>query len=387
MADAFSPEDLELDAHLEEGDIIDDTFVTPEKKDDGTGDDDSVEKEESINSSELEVIGEEEAESKEKDSEGDNKEESEEDEDDDEDGDAILSKVSKLEEADKYKVLSSIANELGIVEGDLKSADDLLSMMDDFYVSSIPDEYKQLLVALRNGAPLNTLLSESQSAFDYEQVKEEDIEEDSEVAKDIYRKYLEDTGVNKGDIDGMVNYAVDSEVIVKKALAARKTGIEMHKTAVKEMDEKAIANTTNLRKQNDERIAGIKANVDKTKELWGNKVSDVDRLKLFDMLAKPVEIRENNGTRIPITALNKAIEGDPSILLQINYLLNKGVLGQDGKLDALSVKLHHKVAEEVEKVTKSKKNKRGTNKTEEAIDKNYADGISGLSNLFQRLKL
>lgn len=316
----------------------------------------------------------------------DNVDDEDEDEDVDEtDEDEVEVFVEKLKPEKHHKVLSKLLNKLGYIEGEINSEEDVLNMFDDYYTSSLNDDEKEIIRAVKAGIPLIDAVSMKLKSFDYARHSDEDIKKDVNVAKAVYRQYLLDNNVEEDEIDDRIEYAIDNETIYDKAVKAKTNGLAKQRKLEQSKLEEA-ANNKELAKQNRNKYLNeVRKDIDSTDELFGSKLSKVDKEALFQLMTSPVEVRQANNSKQLVTALNKAISEDPIVLKQINYLLHKKVLGKSGKLDALSVKIISNAAKQLDDVTSTKKKKSKQTKSKDESD--IETGIEALGNMFSGLKI
>lgn len=309
-----------------------------------------------------------------------------EDEDVDEtDEDEVEVFVEKLKPEKHHKVLSKLLNKLGYIEGEINSEEDVLNMFDDYYTSSLNDDEKEIIRAVKAGIPLIDAVSMKLKSFDYARHSDEDIKKDVNVAKAVYRQYLLDSNVEEDEIDDRIEYAIDNETIYDKAVKAKTNGLAKQRKLEQSKLEEA-ANNRELAKQNRNKyLNDVRKDINSTDELFGSKLSKVDKEALFQLMTSPVEVRQANNSKQLVTALNKAISEDPIVLKQINYLLHKKVLGKSGKLDALSVKIISNAAKQLDDVTSTKKKKSKQTKSKDESD--IETGIEALGNMFSGLKI
>lgn len=288
----------------------------------------------------------------------------------------------------KHKVLSKVMNDLGYVEGDVNNLDDVVGAFGQLFVDNLSNDQRRVYDAVSRGIPLEEVVSMNQKRLSYDRYKEDELD-DVDKAAEIYKQYLLDSNVDPSEVETIVNYAIDSDNITQKAKQAQKKGIQLFDKLEKQRLDEADKLKQKASENEIARKNKIKSDVDAKSDVWGIKLSKADKDKLYDMLANPVDIRNQDGFNIPITALNKAIENDESILMQINYLLHKGVLGKSGNLNALSTVLHSKVAKDIDNATKTKRRRRKSKAdpaVEKEIDEKLGKGVESLNKMFGNLR-
>jgi len=376
----FKAEDMYLDDHLDSGDILDDAIVSgdvkPKEEEDDTG---SIKTEDKAD----EVKGEDDKPSEDIDIITDEEEEDEVEEKVDEDARKEL--VESLSKPELFSALSKYMNDEGLMEGAVESSEDMMSVFAEGFLNTLDPKARRIVEGSMNGISVDSLFESEKVKFKYDKYSDDDIKNDVEIAKVVYAQYLQDTIDDQDEIKDMINYAIDSDSIVNKAIKSKANGVKKQLQIDEKEQQEIVRYKEEAKKQHKLRTANIRKDIDGTNDIFGIELTKADKNKLYDMLAVPVEIVDNNGRKVAISALNKAIDEDPTIMKQINFLYHKGVIGKNGTLDALATKLHSKVAKDISDVVKTKKNKR-TNKGKSDGDEVYASGIKAIQRQFSGLR-
>lgn len=192
------------------------------------------------------------------------------------------------------------------------------------YKASVPEVIKQLLNNWEDDVPLDQLIDIKSNQIKYSNLTEEKLEENVNLQKDVYTKYLkETTKFSDKKISDMVTKAEEEftleELVKTEALPELKT-IEANK-------EKELVQITNARKEqakkdNIARLDNYKESINKTAEIIpGIKLSEEDKKQVFNAIVSPVA-EDGNGN--PVSFATAVYMKDPAKFdATLNYLLIK----------------------------------------------------------------
>lgn len=192
------------------------------------------------------------------------------------------------------------------------------------YKASVPEVIKQLLNNWEDDVPLDQLIDIKSNQIKYSSLTEEKLEENVNLQKDVYTKYLkETTKFSDKKISDMVAKAEEEftleELVKTEALPELKT-IEANK-------EKELVQITNARKEqakkdNIARLDNYKESINKTTEIIpGIKLSEEDKKQVFNAIVSPVA-EDGNGN--PVSFATAVYMKDPAKFdATLNYLLIK----------------------------------------------------------------
>jgi len=243
------------------------------------------------------------------------------------------------------------------------------------YKKSLPQDFQQMLEKYELGLDWTTIKELKSNEKQLNAIKEHDIEENEQIAKDIFIAGLKATTKwNDARIQKEYEKALDLEEVIERS----KEFLEDLKRINAE-DEKNLIN--NLKEQ--ERIE--KENFQKTlKELKdsiydnngiipGLKLTDKEKADLYAQMTKPVAIDKNGN------AISKVEEVRAKNPIQfektLNYLLMKGVFDEKPNFDFIVKSTKTQTLKNLEKLAQEELERKTSGKARRTETSNLADSI------------
>lgn len=306
-----------------------------------------------------------------------------EEDDSDEIGEDSMAKLAAL----NAKLMRD--NGIDIEPENIKTFDDLVSSIKKFkksereeYVNGLPEDIRVMAEAYHRGEDPNKYREIYNKVSDVSKINDEDFESNEDLAVKIIKEDLRNRGFNTNEIEEEIELYKDQDVISKRAKRSKNSLLKFRESEINSLQESEKERKRRIEQSQKEWENGISSYMDKAEELFNNPFDEDDKKELEKFMYEPVE--ERNG--VPVTKLQKAIEDDPSILVQMNYLLKVGALGKDADFDKIGLKKRANIAREMERALKSDSFKgasRKSNKEEaKVVDglKPLGDVLSGLGN-------
>jgi hypothetical protein len=201
------------------------------------------------------------------------------------------------------------------------------------YKNSLPKEFKQIIEGAESGVDWTTMKAIKANEVKLNAVSELDIEENEDIARDIFIAHLKaTTNWNEAKIKKECQKAIDLEELVDRA----KEGLDELKQINAEDERRVVEEARNKAKREQEdlkqSLINLKKDVYETKDLIPNvKLSDKDKADLFTQMTKPVEFDSyGNG----ISKVQAIRERNPvQFEKMLNLLVMKGVFDEKPNFD------------------------------------------------------
>lgn len=181
------------------------------------------------------------------------------------------------------------------------------------YKETLPDEIKNLLDTYEEGVPLGALLEVEKKAFDYNTIKDEDLEVDENLQKNLIIENLKRQGESYEDIEDLIQDYDDSGLLEKQARRAL-TRIKKHEEfKKKQFIEQEKAKAEQEKNQYNEWLTSLKKNIwDKEEIIPGLEMNEKQKKELYNGITK-VDRQGKN-------AIMRYREENPDFDLQVAYL-------------------------------------------------------------------
>lgn len=306
----------------------------------------------------------------------DNKEASEEKADDEQ-----LKQVAQA----NYKLLV----EQGVLpEGlEINSFGDLKNQIEDLKLAGItevmdemPDDLKSSVEAWRKGLDYRQATQRKTEILSYDKITDDDLKE-KETALRLIREYHELMGDDAEYIKSRLDMAVDTDTFVVEAKRARKHLLNVKKSQDQAKEQQELAELKRKEDAYNNYRTGMEKSIRDSEVFWGRKLSKVEQQNLVDAIFAPDTLKKRKTDFIP---LEQALNNDPSLLAQINYLYISGMLGKDGNLNILKNAAKSKATDELTKILRTNTTGTGTENNSRNLDD--FEGMSIISDMQQALK-
>ena len=217
------------------------------------------------------------------------------------------------------------------------------------YLDSLTDRQREFLEMIELGIPQEQVEHQFTIEDAYSKVTDQVLSDDSELQKQIITQDLKLKGLSDTKIQVFVKAAEENESLFEEAKEARdnintyiagqkQVKIDEAKAAQAEADK----TETELQKQ-------IKSTIEKTDEILpGIKLTPNEKVKLNDLMTKPVEEKVINGRKTPINLINKKrMEDRVTFDLKLNYFIQLGLFDPNADLSKLVKKVTSTAAEKL----------------------------------------
>jgi hypothetical protein len=160
----------------------------------------------------------------------------------------------------------------------------------------------------------------------------------------IYKFKLK--GVNDKQISMFIETSKEKETLFEDAKGA-KDDINAY---IADQKDKMTKEAERKQKEFDDREKTLKTNIKSTIDglteiLPGITVSAEEKTALFEFMTKPVEVRNVDGVKVPVSMINKKREEDPvAFNLKLIYYIQQGLFDKDIKETKFNKKLVSKAA-------------------------------------------
>jgi hypothetical protein len=174
-----------------------------------------------------------------------------------------------------------------------------------------------------------------QSVIEREKVSkitDEQLESDEKLAENVYRQYLEMSGVPDKAIDKMIKRSKDADTLYEDSKEGRDGLPDLFKEKDKQKEQQIQEQERKREKKREETLKTLDKQLNdlEGKEIYpGLKVSKKDIPKIKDLLLKPTTYEEDeNGKQIPISKEQQLKKEDP-----VNYYIRWAALANAGAFD------------------------------------------------------
>jgi hypothetical protein len=288
------------------------------------------------------------------------------------------------DESNVYSLVAQILKEDGLIDTEFKSSDEMVEVFSsaikngiDSYKEELPDAIKELINSYEEGVPFDEILNLKSNQIRLESIDNEQLEENVELQKSLYKNYLRSTTqFSDAKIEKEINRLVDLDELFESSKEAHEHLKELSKEAEQEMIEKAKEEKIEMEKAYQEQLNQLNDKIKKTTEIIpGVKISEKEQKELFKAITTPVETRGDQ-------MLNQVMlvrEKDPfAFEMKLNYYIKLGLFDETPKFDKLTkvaeTKTLTKLERQLEDEAKKKISKIGSNRSNNE-DTNTLDAL------------
>jgi hypothetical protein len=217
------------------------------------------------------------------------------------------------------------------------------------YLDSLTDRQREFLEMIELGVPQENVEHQFTIEDAYSKVTDQVLSDDTEMQKQIIVQDLKLKGLSDTKIQVFLKASEDNETLFEEAKEARdnintyiagqkQAQIETAKAAQKKADDEEAELQKN-----------IKATIEKTEEILpGIKLTPNEKIKLNDLMTKPVEEKVINGRKTPINLINKKRMEDRVLFdLKLNYFIQMGLFDAKADLSKFVKKMTSTAAEKL----------------------------------------
>lgn len=278
----------------------------------------------------------------------------------------------------------------------IKSFDDIKNKLElkkdnviEEYLEGLPAELAEQLRAFERGVNPAEVRDALSTVASLKSLKDEAIKADASTAEKLYRELLQLEGNDDEYIDEMVQLAKDSDMLGKQGIRARTRILKTHEQELLKREEQAKSKAAQDKQLQDMWANNLSSAIDSDNGVWDMKLSNKDKKEVKSILFDAIETREIGGQKIAVTKIQKMIEEDPTVLVQIALGIQKGMFGKDGKLVFAVNKAKKSVMEELERAvnTKGRNKDASSSGISSSAKASYEKSIQSLTSAFNGLKI
>jgi hypothetical protein len=245
---------------------------------------------------------------------------------------------------------NELAEELGSpAEAVIAMADETISSTIEAHIGQMDADYQEFVKMREAGVDMGKYANISKQAKGYESLTVESIRDDEDKQKQVVREDLRLKGMDREEIEDLIESLADTNKLEKKAITALGNLNKYKEQALRQLEEDAKRSDAERQAQYQSQLKAIRSNVDEVNEIIpGLKINKQTKDKLFDMITKPATTV--NGQQVnAITA--KMMENPTKFNLTLAELIRVGVF--DGKWDNIIKVSKSKAIEDLQKAVES----------------------------------
>ena len=236
--------------------------------------------------------------------------------------------ISEFEE-DKFEELVKEAG--SPAEAIIALADQTIQKTIEEHINAQDAEYQEFVRMRDSGVDMGQYAKVSKQAREYDKYSVENVRNDVDLQKEVVREDLRLKGMDRDEIEDLIESLEDTNKLSKKAESAVTNLGKFKEAQLQRLQEEAARSDREREEATKKQLESYQKFVEDSKEIIpGVKLNKQKKDRLFDMIVKPSETY--NGQ--PVNALTAKMLKDP---VKFNYtlaaLIDAGVF--DGKWDNL----------------------------------------------------
>ena len=214
------------------------------------------------------------------------------------------------------------------------------------YVNSLTPRQKEFLDMIDKGIPQDQAEHQITIEDAYSKITDEALSNDTELQEQLIVQNFKLKGLSDKQITTFLETSKDKETLFEDAKSAKD---EVNAYIANQKD-KMLKEAEREQKEADEREKTLQKNIKSTVDglteiLPGIKISAKEKTDLYDYMTRPVEIRNVNGNKVPVSIINKKREEDPiSFNLRLIYYIQQGLFDKEVKDTKFEKKLNSNAA-------------------------------------------
>ncbi|MCK4500918.1 hypothetical protein KAU11_10490 [Candidatus Babeliales bacterium] len=277
---------------------------------------------------------------------------------------ALLVEKGVIEEGLEIKNLSDIST----------AVEDRISKGIEGYFAELPNDLQVAIANHSRGADYRQSFSKPKEVT-FTDIKVEDVKSNPELAEKLFVDRLKKEGNSDAYIEKRLATTKDSEFLEEEALVALKKGQAEEEFNKKNKVKEAEVEAEKSKQEVEAYYTKLNNLVEEKKTLWGMDISTKDKGKLKDLMTNPVSVKTGS-VESKVLPLQKALQDDPVIWAQLNYLFLKGMLGTDGKMSFLTNRAKSQATKKIDELFGTR-TINTTNTSTSLLDK-VSKGLRGL---------
>lgn len=245
--------------------------------------------------------------------------------------------------------------------------------------NSYSPEIKRILDAVDNGVSPDQAIQASTQAFMFSSIKEEALDEDENLCKQLIKEDMSARGYDEDQIKEAVQDAEDLGKLQAKAKTALKGLTKLQEAELREEEARAKEAQKILEEKNKKEVADRTKYIDELQEVIpGNKLNAQVKKKMMDSMFKTVKTEDGKQT----SQMNAIRSKDPVKFDAIfHYLLVNGVF--EGKFDSFKAPVQKSVIKNLKETIESDTTfKQGVGKVER--NDKLEDSINSMKAFFKQ---
>jgi hypothetical protein len=230
------------------------------------------------------------------------------------------------------------------------------------YKKSLPEDFQQMLEKYNLGLDWDTVKELKSNEVKLNSITKEIIEENENVAKDIFIAHLRaTTNWSEAKIEKEYTKALDLDEVIERA----SEGLEELKKINAEDEKRLQAKLVEDKKQEEENLKNtlkeLKDSIyDNTEIIPGIKLSEKDKAELYSQITKPVGFTKEG---YAVSKVQQIRDKDPiKFETTLNYLLMKGAFDEKPNFDFIVKPVKTNTVKNLEKLAQEEAERRATGK-------------------------
>jgi hypothetical protein len=217
------------------------------------------------------------------------------------------------------------------------------------YKNSLTDRQKEFLDMIEKGIPQEQVEHQISIEDTYSKITDEVLADDEELQEQIIIQNFRLKNLEDKQIDVFIEAAKEKKTLFEDAKKAKDNINAFIKSQKEEMIKAADNEHKEAEKREREMIAKVKTAVDGLTEILpGVKISAKEKTDIYELMTKPVEIRNVNGKKIPVNIINKTREADPvDFNLRLIYYIQQGLFSKDKDITKINKKMTSTAAQKL----------------------------------------
>jgi hypothetical protein len=245
---------------------------------------------------------------------------------------------------------NELAEELGSpAEAVIAMADETIKGTIDAHIEQMDSDYQEFIRMRDAGVDMGKYGNISKQAKTYESFTLEDVKSDEDKQKQVVREDLKLKGMEREEIEDMIESLADTNKLEKRAVTALGNLNKFKEQSMKQLEEDAKRTDAERTASYQAQLKAIRTSVDEVSEIIpGLKINKQTKDKLFDIITKPVATI--NGQQVnALTA--KMMENPTKFNMKLAELYRVGVF--DDKWDSITKVTKSKAIEDLQKAVES----------------------------------
>lgn len=270
---------------------------------------------------------------------------------------------------------------------EVKSFDDLSNHINDLKLAGInefraelPKDIDSTIDAWSKGIDYNKSKERRQQISQFKNITDDMLKEEN-VALSIIKAYHKQLGDSDDYIKDRIDNIIDNDRTVLEAKRARAAMVKVQEANAKLVEEAEIQKKAVETEKYNTYREDVEDKIKNSDIFWGKKLSAVDQQSVVDAIFNPQAMKAKNKD---FKTLEEAIQEDPTIYAQLQYIYLKKMLGKKGSLKFISNAVKSQAVGDIENVLKGTTVKSLSNKSDDS--ENDYKGLGFMDTIKQNLR-